>query len=225
MEETARARGQRLARESLAQGDPTGWFETLYASAHGDAHAIQWADMAANPNLVAWLEGARLRGDGKRALVIGCGLGDDAEELARAGFAVVAFDISPTAIAWCHERFPDSPVRYVVADLFASPCDWQGMFDLVLEAYTLQVLPADSRPPAIEHIASYVAPGGRLLVICRGRDVGDDPGRMPWPLTRGELELFRAHGLRELRFEDYIEHEASPTRRFRVEYQKVSSGE
>ena len=97
--ETARERGQRLARESLASGDVTGWFEILYAGAQGDAQAVQWTDMEVNPHLAAWLERAGLGGGGKRALVIGCGLGDDAEELARAGFAVVAFDVSPTAIA------------------------------------------------------------------------------------------------------------------------------
>jgi len=225
MGETARVRGQQLAQESLARGDATGWFETLYGSAHGDAHAVQWADMEVNPNLVVWLEHAGLRGEGKRALVIGCGLGDDAEELARVGFAVVAFDISPTAIAWCHERFPDSPVRYIAVDLFTSPPAWHGTFDFVLEVYTLQVLPPDLRPPAIARIAGYVAPGGRLLVICWGRDGGDDPGRMPWPLTHPEVNLFRTHGLCETRFEDYIDHAGSPQRRFRVEYGKVTTAD
>lgn len=39
-----------------------------------------------------------------RAVVIGCGLGDDAEYLASMGYEVTAFDISPTAIAMCHTR-------------------------------------------------------------------------------------------------------------------------
>ena len=102
-------------------------------------------------------------------------MGDDAEELAHVGFAVVAFDISPTAIAWCHERFPDSPVRYVAADLFTSPPAWHSTFDFGLEVYTFQVLPPELRPRAIERIAGYVAPGGRLLIMCRVRD-----GGRPW---------------------------------------------
>jgi SAM-dependent methyltransferase len=220
MEETARARGQRLARESLARGDTTGWFETLYAQAQGDPRAIQWAAMAVNPNLAAWLERTGLRGEGKWALVVGCGLGDDAETLARLGFAVEAFDVAPTAIDWCHARFPASPVHYVVADLLAAPANWLQAFDFVLEAYTLQVLPADVRPRAVEHIADSVAPGGTLLVICRGRDPEDAAGAMPWPLTRGDLDLFRAAELREICFEDYVERDESPTRRFRVEYRR-----
>lgn len=223
MNEEARERGRRLARESLARGDATGWFETLYATAHGDPHAIQWADMTANPNLVAWMKRTGLRGDGKRALVVGCGLGDDAEALARAGFDVVAFDVSPTAIEWCRGRFPGSPVRYVAADLFASPEEWQGAFDFVLESYTLQVLPPELRLRAVERIAGYAAPGGTVLVICRGRDPGDDAGRMPWPLTRAEVDTFRRYGLQDVRFEDYIEHEEAPTRRFRAEYRKATA--
>ncbi|MDZ7952448.1 hypothetical protein [Nostoc sp. DedQUE09] len=36
---------------------------------------------------------------GQKALVIGCGLGDDAEALAHLGFEVTTFDISPTAMS------------------------------------------------------------------------------------------------------------------------------
>ena len=52
----------------------------------------------------------------QKALIIGCGLGDDAEALAKLGFEVTAFDISTSAIAWCQQRFPDSTVNYLVAD-------------------------------------------------------------------------------------------------------------
>ena len=55
------------------------------------------------------------------ALVVGCGLGDDAEFIAGLGFSVVAFDISASAIAAAQQRFPQSTVRYRVADLMAAP--------------------------------------------------------------------------------------------------------
>jgi len=76
--EDARARGRRLAREALARGDATGWCEELYATAGGEARQVQWADMEPNPALVEWLERASARGNPGRALVVGCGLGDDA---------------------------------------------------------------------------------------------------------------------------------------------------
>jgi SAM-dependent methyltransferase len=217
---TDRKRARQLAQAYIGRGDPTGWFEALYVVAQGDPAHISWADLAANPNLVEWLDNHRMDG-GRRATAVGCGLGDDAEELARRGFDVVAFDISETAIRWCEDRFPSSRVAYVVADLFAPPPGWEGGFDLVLEAYTLQVLPPELRSQAIERIAGLTAPGGTLLVICRGREAGDDAGRMPWPLTRGELRQFQDCGMQEISFEDYLDQETPPVRRFRVEYREV----
>ncbi len=216
--ETARERARRIAREYLDRGDPTGWFEHLYATAHGDASAISWAEMVPNPGLVDWVERRAIRGDGKRAIVVGCGLGDDAEYLRRLGFHVVAFDISPTAIQWCRNRFPASEVDYRVADLFDSPESWKGAFDLVVEAYTLQVLPPHLRARAAECIAAYVAPGGTLLAIARGRERQDPPGEMPWPLTRDEMDYFQKAGLAEVTFDDYLDREDPPVRRFRAEY-------
>ena len=58
---------------------------------------------------------------GKKALTIGCGLGDDAEQLAEWGFSTTAFDVSETAIRACRRRFPDSRVQYVAADLLQPP--------------------------------------------------------------------------------------------------------
>jgi SAM-dependent methyltransferase len=225
MKEQARAKARQLAQEFAQRGDDTGWFEELYAQAQGNQQAIHWADLAVNPNLVEWLDRRTIGGAGKRALVVGCGLGDDAEELARRGFEVVAFDIAPTAIAWCRQRFPQSPVEYVVADVFDPPPGWQGSFDFILEAYTLQVLPAEVRSRAMTHIAGLLAQGGKLLVICRGRSAADPPGELPWPLTTEELETFTNAGLRQVHVEDYFDQEELPVRRFRVEYQRASTAE
>jgi SAM-dependent methyltransferase len=177
--------------------------------------------MVSNPNLVQWLNRRNVQGKGKLALVVGCGLGDDAEELAHRGFEVVAFDIAPTAIDWCRKRFPYSPVAYVVADVLDAPSAWQGSFDFVLEAYTLQVLPADVRRKATACIAGLLAKEGTLLVICRGRSPEEHPGKMLWPLTKEDVEVFKSAGLRQVRFEDYFDQEEPPKRRFRVEYQRA----
>jgi SAM-dependent methyltransferase len=216
----ARQKAGDLARASIAAGDPIGWFEKLYAQAAGDPSAIAWADLAPNPNVVDWLNDEQVNGAGCRALKIGCGLGDDAEELARRGFAVTAFDVSRTAIEWCRKRFPGSSVEYVVADLMNPPADWARAFDFVLESYTLQVLPADVREAAIRRVARFVAPGGSLLVVARGREPGDEPGTMPWPLTRDELAGFVRAGLEELSFEDFVDDENPPVRRFRAVYHR-----
>ncbi|MEO2004407.1 MAG: class I SAM-dependent methyltransferase, partial [Candidatus Poribacteria bacterium] len=206
--------------EFLECGDAVGWFEPLYRAASGsdDEGTVPWADGAVNANLIPWLSTRDAPSDGLRALKIGCGSGDDCEELARVGYGVVGFDIAPTAIDWCHARFADSPVEYTVADLFDAPESWTHAFDFVLESFTLQALPPDARSRAIPHMARFVAPGGMLLVITRGRDADEDPGDFPWPVSRDELDGFVRAGLDVRVFEDYVDDDDPPKRRFRVEY-------
>lgn len=215
-----RTQARQLANEAVNQGRPLDWFETLYAQADGDATAIPWADLSMNPNLAEWLERKQIDATNRKALVVGCGLGDDAEALSSLGFQVTAFDISHTCIDWCLRRFPNSAVNYQVADLFRPPEAWCRAFDFVVESYTIQALPPDLQRNAIERIADFVANDGTLLVIARGRDPSDHPGELPWPLLRTELGEFTKLGLAEVRFEDYVEAEEPPVRRFRVEYKR-----
>ena len=214
-----------LAQRAIERQEPLSWFEELYASAASSGPSvIPWADLRPNPNLIQWLDREGLDGAGKRALVIGCGLGDDAEELARRGFAVTAFDISHSAISIACRRFPSSEVKYVVADLFRSPADWRGAYDLVFEAYTLQVLPPELRSKALGRIAAFTSVDGILLLIARARDADDAPGGMPWPLTRSEFATLGQLGLEEWSFEDYLDFEKRPVRRFRAAYRPRSRG-
>jgi SAM-dependent methyltransferase len=214
-----RNRARELAQTHVAKGDVIGWFEPLYAEAQGDPRRVPWADLTPNPNLVEWLDRETIHGDGRSALVVGCGLGDDAELLVARGFRVTAFDVAPSAVAWCRQRFPKSAVRYETADLLDPPADWNGAFDFVFEAYTLQVLPTAARAGAIERVAAFLRPRGTLLVICRGREPNDPEGQMPWPLLRGELTLLEQSGLDQVAFEDFFDaSEPPPVRRFRALY-------
>src|SRR5579872_4026118 len=165
-----RSRARELAQTHVAQGDAVGWFEPLYAEAEGDPTRVPWADLKPNPNLVDWCEREAVRGEGRTALVVGCGLGDDAEFLAARGFQVTAFDIAPSAISWCQRRYPASSVRYLAIDLLNPPAAWTHNFDFVFEAYTLQVLQSAAlRSRAMERLSMFPSLGGTLLVICRGR--------------------------------------------------------
>ena len=218
MTETNRSRVEKLAQQSYARNDPTGWFEQLYNTAQGDESAIPWANLTVNPNLANWLKKQNIRGKGKTALVVGCGLGDDAEALADLGFEVFGFDISPTAIAWCQKRFLGSQVNYVIDDLLNPTVINNRHFDFILESYTLQALPAGVRHQGIESISKLLAPQGRLLIICRGRDVNEPATSLPFPLTKQELAYFEQLGLEQIKFEDYLDQGDKPVRRFRIEY-------
>ena len=176
-------------------------FESIYVRAGEDLDAIPWARLAPSPALVAWLEGLAIP-SGASALVVGCGLGDDAEELSRRGLETTGFDVSPTAIARCRERFPDTAVEYVVADVFELPGGWSRAYDLIVEIRTLQSLPPGTRQDAARSIGETLAPGGRILVVAYARhDVRAVDGP-PWPVTEAELAGFEQAGLSQEQFDD-----------------------
>ena len=177
-------------------GEPT--FEEIYARAGDDLGAVPWASLAPMPALVDWLGTQPPPGPATtRALIVACGLGDDAEEVSRRGYQVTAFDLVPAAIEHCHQRFPGSAVDYQVADVFQLPAAWAGQFGLVVEIRTLQSLPLDQRAGAAASIAATVAPGGRIFVHGLFRDDHQPAGHRPWPLSPGDLAAFTRAGLTE----------------------------
>ncbi|GAB1508447.1 class I SAM-dependent methyltransferase [Actinophytocola sp. KF-1] len=194
-------------------------FEDLYASVGGDLDRVPWARLGPNPLLVAWLD-RRVITPGSRALVIACGLGDDAEELAGRGCAVTAFDLSETAISWCRRRFPTSSVHYQVADLLALPGDWARRYDIVVEVNTIQSISPALRDRTVRAIADTVAPGGALFVRCAGRADDEPVDARPWPVSRKDLAAFERAGLREVEF---AEDDPEPGRHrwFRAAYERI----
>lgn len=192
-------------------------FEQLYASVGDDLAQIPWASRQPHPMLVSWLD-RRPPAAGRPALVIGCGLGDDAEELSRRGYQVCAFDYSATAIGRCRRRFPESTVDYRVADLFDLPGAWARRFEVVVEINTIQSLPPGRRTEAIGAIAATVAAGGQVFVRCLGRADDETATERPWPVSRRDLGAFAAAGLREVRFAESAGPTGRPT--FQVTYQR-----
>jgi SAM-dependent methyltransferase len=182
------------AAKALADGDATGWFEPLYAAAATGDAVVPWHRGEPAPEIADWAAG--VRGDGKRAVVVGCALGDDAEYVASLGYETTAFDVSPSAIAAVRQRFPESKVGYLVANLFDPPPEWRHAFDVVVEIATVQALPRDVRPAAVERVADLLAPGGNLLVGAFAADDDAEVEGPPWPLTRAEVESFATGGAR-----------------------------
>lgn len=191
-------RARRRAADALAAGDPTAWFEPLYAAAAvGDA-VVPWARGEPNAEIALWAAGRT--GEGKRAVVIGSALGDDAEFVASLGYETTAFDVSASAVDAVRRLFPESAVEYVVADLLALPAEWWQAFDVVVEISTVQALPRDLRPAAVAAVADLLAPGGTLLVGAFASEQPELDGP-PWPLTRQDVESFALGGVRPLTLE------------------------
>ena len=202
------ARPARAPTDGVSTDPDRAWFERMYIQAEGGGEPVPWDLAAPHYLLEGWAKERRLTGDGRRALVVGCGMGRDSEYLGGLGFATVAFDFSATAIDAVNRRFPWSPVEYRVADLLDPPPEWEGAFDLVVESLTVQSLPRELRVAAIDRVRRFVAPGGVLLVIAAVEDNGPDRPNGPWPLTREEVESFAGDGLTLRRLEDFRDADA-----------------
>lgn len=214
----ARENVKKLAAAFIENGDVTGWFDALYAEAEGNHEHIPWADLEPNKFLKLWVEQTNLQGNDRKALVVGCGLGDDAKFLDGLGFNVTAFDISPTAIEWAKRIHAETSIEFVVADLFKAPTEWKNAFEFVLEVYTIQPLPLELRETVIDAIADFVAPNGKLVVVTRGRENDEIPTDLPWALSHQDLSRFEVNGLKKTNFTEMLGDEEEPVRRFVVEY-------
>ena len=194
-------RADQLAAQAYAAGEPTAWFDRLYAEGVADRIDMPWDRDDPQPLLREWYDAwAPGRAPG-RACVVGCGLGADAEFLAAHGWTTTGFDVSPTAIAQARARHPRSTVAYRVVDLLDLPADLIGAFDLVVEIFTLQAMPDPPRADAARAIASLPAPGGTLLVVSF-RDTGTHSSPPPFPLTRDDLRRLEVDGLVAHRVEE-----------------------
>jgi 2-polyprenyl-3-methyl-5-hydroxy-6-metoxy-1,4-benzoquinol methylase len=211
----------KMVKTHQENDDPTGWFDSIYKGANGDYTKVFWADLEPSPYLVDWLKQNYITKKKKTACVIGCGVGDDAQALASFDFDVTAFDISPSAIELCINRYPNTKVNYVVADLFDYPKEWFEKFDVVYECNTIQVLPGEYRIKARVAMSSLVAKDGYILVSCRSRNEGEKEDAVPLPLTKREIDEFiNSDKLKEQSFLAYDDNQVPSVPHFFAIYQK-----
>ena len=212
---------RKLAAESLADDDPTAWFERLYSQARDGAAVVPWDVAEPQYVLAEWANARPLDGTGKRALIVGTGLGRDAEFVAGFGFDTTAFDISQSAVDQARKRHAGSAVHYRQADLLDPPAEWTHAFDFVVESLTVQALPDPPRRQAIAQVPRLVGPGGTLLVAAAGRadDAPPEPGP-PWPLVRAEIEAFASDGVEPVLIEELRNPGPPPSLRWRAEFRR-----
>lgn len=107
--------------------------------------------------------------EGLRVLEIGCGLGTDAEEFAKAGAIYTGVDLSPASVALAQQRFElfELPGTFLVGNIEELPtilpprsCE---SFDLI---YSFGVLHHTPNPEVVlEHIGRYVHPRSELRLM------------------------------------------------------------
>ena len=210
----------RIAPRFLAAGDPTGWFEELYAAGERGRITMPFDRHEPHALLVEWAERRNLVGTGRRAVVVGCGLGADAEYIAGRGYQTTGFDISEAAVRIARRRHPGSSVDYVVADLLDPPRAWRHNFDLVVEIITVQALPDPPRRQAITNISRLVGTNGTLIVIAAVHDDNQTVEPPPWPLRRDEIDAFAADAITPVRVEIATMPGTTNERRWRAEFQR-----
>ena len=207
-----------LSDAASERGAPLDWFEDLYEVAEKDRNFIPWSKGEPHPFLVNWLDNHSEQKAGS-ALVVGCGLGEDAVYLAERGWTVTAFDLSASAIDWVKEIHPHPSISWEVGDLLDPHPAWIGAFDLVLEVHILQAIPESFRIPASVNLAPLVRQEG--VLICIGRMNPATPIEVdgpPWPLDRSFIESIGS----ELNPIDFysIQYEDEEQLRYRAVWQR-----
>jgi tellurite methyltransferase len=95
-----------------------------------------------------------------RVLEIGCGEGTNAIFLARNGYDVTAFDLSPVAIEKTNQDAKqfDVNISTFVADI--NEFDSRENYDVIFSSGTLQYLHPEKRTAFIEKMKEHTTPGG-----------------------------------------------------------------
>ena len=203
--------------KSAVDNEPIKWFDELYNRADGDSQMIPWAKMVPNPIMMQWVRDNHIKG---KALIVGCGLGDDAIGLEKLGFDVTAFDISEHCIKWCKNRFEKSSVKWQVADILEPPISWINQFDLVVEIHILQAIPDGGiRETAAENLPRLLNNGGELLCIGRLDDGEQTIIPPPWPLKK-EWLIQSFNQLKLMQFELFSYPETKEVTRYYASWKK-----
>ena len=110
-----------------------------------------------------WLPELQARAAGGAVLEIGCGSGDDTATLAAAGFNVVAFDLSPEAVAAAQARVPQAAIHCQdVRAPFPLP---PGTAGAVVASLSLHYFAWAETMALARRIHAVLRPGG--LLLCR----------------------------------------------------------
>lgn len=104
---------------------------------------------------------------GAPILELGCGEGRDAAVLLREGRSLLATDVSPEAVAFCRERFPEWRERFAVLDCLQD--EWPQRFDFIYAIAVLHMLVRDEdRQGLLRFIREHLTEKGVGLVVVMG---------------------------------------------------------
>ena len=138
-------------------------YEARYSQVH--AQGLQWSSDAPTP-IVEEI----IRQYGKeqgRMLEIGCGEGRDAAHLLARGYDLLATDVSPEAVRYCREKYPQFAQRFCVLDALKDTLDKR--YDVIYAVAVLHMLTEDTDRAALyRFIKAHLKADGVALVLSMG---------------------------------------------------------
>ena len=139
-------------------------YDDRYRQVHGQD--LQWFYDDPTPIVAQTIEERKLTKRHK-LLELGCGEGRDAAPLLKAGYDLLATDISPAAIAYAQKKWPEFSGNFAVLDCVAG--DLPQKFDFIYAVAVLHMLVEDDHRDAFySFICSHLAPGGIALICTMG---------------------------------------------------------
>ncbi len=121
-----------------------------------------WDKGTPAPPLADWIRGNTLTG---QILVPGCGCGHDVALLMEQGWNAIGLDIAAAAVTRAQNRYPRLAERFHAGDLFATPADWLGRFDAIVEHTCLCALSPEWRVRYRDAVQALLRPGGILVGV------------------------------------------------------------
>ncbi len=161
-------------------------YDLRYQQVHKE-NMIYFAETP-SPIVGEMLEKYRLPKDAA-LLEIGCGEGRDAFPLLKAGWNLLATDISQTAVNYCKSRLPESAEHFAVLDCLRDRLP--GKYDLIYAVAVLHMLTEDEdRSAFFAFLKEQLKDGGLALICSMGdgeEEFASDPSKAFDTVTREHL--------------------------------------
>lgn len=97
-------------------------------------------------------------------LELGCGEGRDACELLRLGYGLTATDISPEAIRYCRERWPQFAENFQILDCIGG--EWDEKYDFIYAVAVVHMLVEDDHRAAFFRFVREHLKENAIALIC-----------------------------------------------------------
>lgn len=127
---------------------------------------LTWFSAQPTPIVAETIEKYGIRPEASM-LEIGCGEGQDAAALLAEGCKLLATDVSPEAICFCREKYPQWAEHFAVLDCLKE--DLLGRFDFIYAVAVLHMLvPDGDRQKLLAFIRNHLTADGIGLVVVLG---------------------------------------------------------